>query len=154
MFFFVVTLIIDPGYIKRSRNPELLASYTGAITCDICMVTNKDHQVKKNISHCKLCGRCCEKHDHHCGVLGTCIGKNNIVPFYIMVAAFGLQMALCYIGLYSSFSATTEMCDANKNLPRDFGVDYILNLTKNVSLTGVKDIIMNAHTSGATGSGT
>lgn len=37
--------------------------------------------------HCKNCGKCIERHDHHCGYISNCIGKDNnklFVVFLIM----------------------------------------------------------------------
>ena len=35
--------------------------------------------------HCKYCKKCILKHDHHCFILGICIGKNNYFYFVIYI---------------------------------------------------------------------
>jgi DHHC palmitoyltransferase len=76
---------LDPGFIKRRPTPDLVRKYNGVIHCGKCMTMDKD-LVEGKVFHCPLCDRCCTQYDHHCGVVGACIGKNNIVTFYLMVA--------------------------------------------------------------------
>jgi hypothetical protein len=90
VIFFVITLLIDPGFVKRAPTPSLARKYTGITACGKCMTIDKDYRKWKNIIHCQKCDRCILGFDHHCGVLGTCIGKNNLIPFNIMVVTFAL----------------------------------------------------------------
>jgi hypothetical protein len=45
-------------------------------------------------SHCHTCDRCVLDFDHHCGVIGACIGRRNIRYFFGFISAGGL---LCVI---------------------------------------------------------
>ncbi|KEG15356.1 S-acyltransferase [Trypanosoma grayi] len=38
-------------------------------------------------AHCYLCGLCVLEHDHHCSVIGACVGRRNLLVFYAFVAA-------------------------------------------------------------------
>ena len=39
---------------------------------------------KNKCKHCRTCDICIYDKDHHCGVLGKCIGRGNIWCFYLM----------------------------------------------------------------------
>lgn len=153
VFFFIVTLLIDPGYVKRAPTPSLVRKYTGITACGKCMTIDKDYRKWKNIIHCEKCDRCILGFDHHCGVLGTCIGKNNLIAFNIMVVTFALQMGMCYLGLYMSFTATNEMCEANKYQPKDFGVDVLLRMVHGASLNTIPEMLRGGHHSSTSSSG-
>lgn len=43
--------------------------------------------------HCRICRRCVLKFDHHCVVLGTCIGERNHLRFWCMLTAHCLLIA-------------------------------------------------------------
>nr|CCC95477.1 unnamed protein product [Trypanosoma congolense IL3000] len=36
-------------------------------------------------AHCYFCGLCVDEQDHHCGVIGVCIGRRNIGAFLLVV---------------------------------------------------------------------
>lgn len=43
--------------------------------------------------HCKLCAWCVSHMDHHCSVLGTCIGAGNLFYFYLLQLLLPLTQA-------------------------------------------------------------
>eukprot|EP00850_Spirogloea_muscicola_P017858 SM000157S02088 [mRNA] locus=s157:305720:308411:+ [translate_table: standard] len=54
-------------------------------------------------SHCRKCGHCMEKFDHHCGIVGTCIARKN-QRFFVVLLTLGtigaaLLLAACIIWL-------------------------------------------------------
>ena len=59
--------------------------------CKICKVINRP-----DIVHCTDCGVCVEGHDHHCGVVGLCIGDANFKYFVLWQVYGGLTfVAIC-----------------------------------------------------------
>ena len=72
-------LVMNPGVIysdKQSNKNE-------KIYCDQC----KFFYPKSNrkMEHCLDCKICVCKLDHHCGVIGKCVGKYNLVIFFLFV---------------------------------------------------------------------
>lgn len=44
--------------------------------------------------HCKDCERCVAKFDHHCIIVGTCIGERNHGRFWAFLAAQTIALAV------------------------------------------------------------
>jgi hypothetical protein len=93
------TSLMDPGYVKRRTDPQIIRDYEGAWYCTACMVTLKERKEKK-IAHCYDCERCTEEHDHHCIVVGMCIAKKNLWSFYMMIGTFMIFMVSSYYTLF------------------------------------------------------
>ena len=73
----------------RFKNEEDKLNYQKCSTCNI--IIPKDF----NVSHCKKCGICIIKQDHHCPWTGKCIGKKNIRLFCIFSSSlFGYTVFL------------------------------------------------------------
>jgi hypothetical protein len=144
----VLTVYIDPGYVKRSPNPKLVREYTGRLMCGKCMLTYDEKQTD-NFYHCDICDRCCKGHDHHCGVLGVCIGKNNLWTFYLLVASFVLQTSFFYWSLNKSLMATTEECKTNSPKYTGWGVQYLISnfsiVLNGTNVAAAKDILNHGN---------
>ena len=66
----------DPGQIRKDTEPFPSKVTDEDISCRICKVLKSD-----NADHCFSCGTCVVGLDHHCPMLGNCIGRNNILLF-------------------------------------------------------------------------
>ena len=60
-----------------------------------------------SIVHCEDCGVCVTGYDHHCGVLGTCIGSKNTASFYLFPLVAILCFGMFYIALISGLTVGT-----------------------------------------------
>ena len=56
--------------------------------CVVCGI-----EKRPDIYHCRDCDACVEGHDHHCGVVGVCIGDPNFKYF----AMFQVYAGICMI---------------------------------------------------------
>mmetsp|Transcript_34063 Transcript_34063/g.30831 ORF Transcript_34063/g.30831 Transcript_34063/m.30831 type:complete len:170 (+) Transcript_34063:192-701(+) len=60
----------------------------------------------KDTAHCYDCNVCISGYDHHCPWTGKCIGKGNLIPFYVFLCStFGyiiFMMAISFTGIVSN----------------------------------------------------
>jgi hypothetical protein len=88
----IYTFIRNPGIVYYSDDSTYDATLHNY--CDKC----KTYTLKtRNVNHCTTCDVCCEQTDHHCGVFGKCIGKNNLICFYTSIVGGCLIMINIYI---------------------------------------------------------
>lgn len=89
---------IDPGYTSQamSTTSETQQGHIKPLYCNKCGITSELASSQK-ISHCKICKICVSYADHHCFILGNCIGRNNICCFYFLVPL--MIVFLCFGGV-------------------------------------------------------
>ena len=93
IFFVNKTAITNPGIILNKNNRK-------NCLCDICKVYYDENE---KVKHCRFCGVCVEKMDHHCIWMGKCIGKYNKKSFYAMivwVVLTYLYVVICFFWFY------------------------------------------------------
>ena len=78
--------VLNPGIIYS--NPNTNEKYFCPDCKFIYPITNK------RMVHCYDCGICVCGYDHHCGVIGKCVGKFNMI-FFIGLALTGGAFILC-----------------------------------------------------------
>ncbi|KKA28087.1 hypothetical protein TD95_003621 [Thielaviopsis punctulata] len=116
--FYVAAMVYDPGFVPRLKGiaeqkaviDELLSEwkFDEANFCVTCMV-----RTPLRSKHCKRCGRCVAKHDHHCPWVNNCIGVNNHRQFFLYILSLAAGI-LCYdVLLYHYFTTTTESADSS-----------------------------------------
>lgn len=116
-YFYYLSMVEDPGFIPKpkSRNQtrgviqELFSlwKYDEENFCVQCMV-RKPLRSK----HCRRCGRCVAKIDHHCPWVHNCVANNNLRHFYIYILSLLIgiilfvYLALEYLSLLPAPSKT------------------------------------------------
>lgn len=98
---YTLTAIINPGI------PTLDNYYmkdTSTIEIKRCRECRNYIRMDMKTSHCYDCGVCVEGYDHHCPWTSKCIGRKNLVFFYIFVGS--TMTLLCYLLVVVSLSGT------------------------------------------------
>ncbi|TPP54330.1 DHHC palmitoyltransferase family protein [Leishmania donovani] len=81
----------DPGY--RNQRESLWEDVNGVpMERKWCSTCNMHRPVRA--AHCYICGLCCYDHDHHCGVLGICVGRRRVEMFSTFVSVATMMCAL------------------------------------------------------------
>ena len=90
-----IAIALGPGVVSTNAeaNPELR-------WCEACAVRQPLRS-----KHCRECGRCVRRYDHHCPWLGTCVGERNAVAFWCYLL---LQVATLGFGLAASVRAVAR----------------------------------------------
>ena len=86
----ILLFAINPGVIYSNSEKE-------KFYCIYCKFFYP--KCSKKIEHCYECGVCVQKFDHHCGVVGKCVGKYNTCIFILFV----LSSASCIFSFYLIF---------------------------------------------------
>ena len=51
---------------------------------------------EKKYEHCSLCNICIPGSDHHCGIFEKCIGRKNLICFYLF-PTFSIILLIAFI---------------------------------------------------------
>ena len=78
--------IINPGIIYSSNKVK------EKVHCASCKMLYP--KTSNNIVHCGMCEICVNGYDHHCGVIGKCVGKFNMV-IYVSLSLSGMGFVMC-----------------------------------------------------------
>ena len=90
MIFFLNPGIPGKKYFRKNYDKEEGKTY---FSCKKCNLIAPD---KLNIVHCDICNICILRYDHHCNLIGKCIGKGNIIFFISLLISL-------FMFLFSAF---------------------------------------------------
>jgi hypothetical protein len=77
---------LDPGIEMVKCQDDDVSSLDVQNYCSIC-----DVYMKPRTEHCKDCDVCIQEYDHHCPWTSKCIGKGNLVFFYMFLVGLFLS---------------------------------------------------------------
>lgn len=92
--FYLLTALKDAGIEPRT-------AYTATEQCSKCGADDKP-----GTFHCDICDVCIRGLDHHCALMGKCIGEGNIRYFYSFLLS--LFLFVCY-GVVWGLIASTKL---------------------------------------------
>ena len=92
----VLLFFVNPGIIYSDGQK---VDYKERIYCSYCKFLYP--KSNKKMEHCWTCGICVCQIDHHCGVVGKCVGKFNLSIFFIFVVGNSFFMFSLYMLLFN-----------------------------------------------------
>ena len=81
-----INYIINPGIIYSHEKRQ------NKFYCPECKMIYP--QLRGKNAHCNICDVCISNYDHHCGVIGKCVGRYNTFIF-MALALFGMGFSIC-----------------------------------------------------------
>ena len=92
----------DPGYLRKGDPKEKIERaikryafdniiFSSEAWCETC-----DLPKPARSKHCSMCDCCCEKFDHHCVWINSCVGLHNYKYFILFLV---LHVGICIYGL-------------------------------------------------------
>ena len=85
----LLTYLINPGATFKENDKEGDNHY-----CHLCKF--KYPKSDKKYEHCSICEICIPGADHHCGVFEKCIGRKNLICFYLF-PAFSIILLVVFL---------------------------------------------------------
>ena len=111
-FSHLFTILINPGIPSRKyysmfsdENSKRDYNLNECKKCNIIVPK------ELNVSHCYNCNVCILKYDHHSDWMGKCIGKNNMITFYISMFSLSIYFVMSILSfmLYIIFIHEEKM---------------------------------------------
>ncbi|PYH56187.1 zf-DHHC-domain-containing protein [Aspergillus niger CBS 101883] len=133
-YFYFTAMIEDPGFVPKlgSRNQQRTViaelfeqwKFDEENFCVACMV-RKPLRSK----HCKRCGRCVAKHDHHCPWIDNCVGANNLRHFVLYITCLEAGIIFFVQLTYSYINVLPAPANPTCNVINDALCDFVLRDT-------------------------
>lgn len=104
---YFVTLLKDPGYIRKSSKISFLKLnqyFHPSFLCPTCQILRPQDSV-----HCYICNSCVDRFDHHCPWFDKCIGVGNHNYFFIYLIT--IWTYLTYVLITCVFNINSNTCD-------------------------------------------
>ncbi|OJJ31762.1 hypothetical protein ASPWEDRAFT_632345 [Aspergillus wentii DTO 134E9] len=132
-------MVGDPGFVPKlgSRNQQRAViselfeqwKFDEENFCVSCMV-RKPLRSK----HCKRCGRCVAKHDHHCPWIDNCVGANNLRHFVLYITCLEAGIILFVHLTFSYINILPAPTEAKCNIINETLCDFVLRDTFTIIL--------------------
>lgn len=103
--FAYLTVVADPGVLEpKPHNPFPRSDYISSDACKVCAAERGAGNCLR-AHHCRVCDHCVAEFDHHCGVVGVCIGRGNRKHFINLLSFGALGLNLLFCGAMTSVLA-------------------------------------------------
>ena len=94
---------IEKNEFKDNQNESLII-YESCKYCNNEFLPLRTH-------HCSRCQKCIKSYDHHCGMIGGCIGENNHFKFILFLF---FQSSALFIGIFGLLETLQMLLSNNK----------------------------------------
>ena len=104
-FFFILVEFILVIKTALTHVKVVMNKKKSVDTGGFCSICNVYFNPNNKVEHCRFCGVCIEKMDHHCVWMGKCVAKNNTFYFYAMIANLAvIYVYIIFCGIYMAFT--------------------------------------------------
>ena len=86
--------------INLKYTPLMIMRLMPSNGCKYCKIS----ELPLRCVHCKRCQRCIRTYDHHCYLIGSCLGENNHLIFVLFVFCQNITFILAFLGLFQRLS--------------------------------------------------
>jgi hypothetical protein len=104
IIFFIFVIVIYYFIFKTAlTHPQVVMNKIrrNAEESGFCYICQVHFDPRNKVEHCRFCGVCIEKMDHHCVWVGKCVAKNNTFYFYAMiVSVIIMYIYIIIIGIF------------------------------------------------------
>jgi hypothetical protein len=110
--------LTDPGVLPRLQEGEVDINENDETLrlCDFCRIRRPPRT-----NHCHTCDACVLEHDHHCGVIGGCVGQRSLRWFTLYLVCIGVSTTHGVTWLIRSMiamnSPSTAVGDSSTPMP-------------------------------------
>ncbi|KAG5509665.1 hypothetical protein GH5_05521 [Leishmania sp. Ghana 2012 LV757] len=105
------TSLTNPGILPKNNLSPPLSTCAGKEYCTTLPYCMKCHLYRPSqAGHCRRCNNCVAQFDHHCRLLGCCIGELNrryFIFFLFSVAAYSTFISVC-LGYFLVFVPSNQ----------------------------------------------
>jgi palmitoyltransferase len=93
-------ITLSDSSIKLKYTPLMIMKLMPCNGCKFCKIS----ELPLRSNHCEKCERCIRKYDHHCKLIGGCIGENNHLVFVLFLFTQSLIFVLGIFALIKRLS--------------------------------------------------
>ncbi|CAG9795361.1 unnamed protein product [Diatraea saccharalis] len=103
LYYFLQSLLEGPGFVPVGWKPENEGDIEYLQFCTIC----NSYKAPRS-HHCKKCGHCILKMDHHCPWINCCVGQANHCYFttFLICAVIGCSIASVELSICMYYAIT------------------------------------------------
>lgn len=118
-----------PNDLKYSKTEDEVNQYYKGKYCTTCCVIRPP-----KTSHCSSCDHCVKMFDHHCDVVGNCIGQRNWRNFVLFVFFLSCNLMYCLIWSIWTLSNLINNYESKKLFQELNETPWIIVLSINLGL--------------------